>query len=49
MEDKLTRPELNRNLKSKDFKEFYYLKEELVNFCRKEGLKVSGNKKRFRR
>lgn len=29
------RPILNKNLNSKKFIEFYYLKEELVDFCRK--------------
>lgn len=28
------RPVLDRNLDSKTFRDFYYLKEELVNFCR---------------
>lgn len=37
-------PELTRNLKPEDFKEYYFLKEELKDFCRKEGLKVSGSK-----
>ena len=37
-------PILNKNTPVKEFKEYYYLKEELVNFCRKEGLKTSGNK-----
>ena len=38
------RPELNKNLDSKTFREFYYLKEELVDFCRKNGLPASGGK-----
>ena len=38
------RPILNRNLDSKTFREFYYLKEELTDFCRKNGLPVSGGK-----
>ncbi len=29
------RPVLDRNLNSKIFRDFYYLKEELVDFCRK--------------
>lgn len=37
-------PELTRNLKAEEFKEYYFLKEELKDFCRKEGLKVSGSK-----
>ncbi|RGD74961.1 DUF6434 domain-containing protein [Anaerofustis stercorihominis] len=38
------RPDLNKNLDSKTFKSYYYLKEELVNFLRKEGLQTSGSK-----
>ena len=38
------RPELKRNLDSKTFLSFYYLKEELVNFCRDNKLSVSGGK-----
>ncbi|MDR2966812.1 MAG: SAP domain-containing protein [Methanobacteriaceae archaeon] len=38
------RPKLNKNIPVKKFREYYYLKEELVNFCRKEGLKTSGKK-----
>ncbi len=38
------RPVLDRNLDSKTFRDFYYLKEELVDFCRKNGLPVSGGK-----
>ena len=29
------RPVLDKNLDSKTFRDFYYLKEELVNFCRR--------------
>ena len=29
------RPVLDKKLDSKTFREFYYLKEELVDFCRK--------------
>ena len=39
-----TRPQLTKDLKSEDFKEDYFLKEELKDFCKKEGLKVSGSK-----
>ena len=39
-----TRPPLAKDLKSEDFKEYYFLKEELKEFCRKEGLKISGSK-----
>ena len=38
------RPSLNKNLDSKTFREFYYLKEELMDFCRENGLPASGGK-----
>lgn len=38
------RPILNKDLDSKTFRDYYYLKEELVDFCRKNGLPVSGGK-----
>ena len=38
------RPSLTRELDSAVFRSFYYLKEELVDFCRKNGLPVSGGK-----
>ena len=38
------RPALDRNLDSKTFRDFYYLKEELVNFCRENAIPVSGGK-----
>ena len=38
------RPVLDRNLDSKIFRDYYYLKEELVNFCRENGIPVSGGK-----
>lgn len=40
----MTRPILNKNLDSKTFRSFYFLKEELVDFCRKNGLPTSGGK-----
>ncbi len=40
----MTRPQLTKDLKSEDFKEYYFLKEELKNFCRENGLKTSGSK-----
>lgn len=40
----MERPELNRNMDSTVFREFYYLKEELVAFCRQEKLPTSGGK-----
>ena len=30
---------LNKDLSSAEFKEYYFLKEELKEFCRNEGLK----------
>ena len=38
------RPNLNKELDSKTFLSFYYLKEELVTFCRENNLPVSGGK-----
>ncbi len=38
------RPNLNKELDSKTFLSFYYLKEELINFCRENNLPVSGGK-----
>ena len=35
---------LTKNLTSDEFKQYYFLKEELKDFCRSEGLKVSGSK-----
>lgn len=37
-------PKLTPNLKPEEFHEYYFLKEELKDFCRNEGLKVSGSK-----
>lgn len=38
------RPNLDKNLDSKTFKEYYYLKEELIDFCRKNNLQTTGGK-----
>ncbi|WP_343209343.1 DUF6434 domain-containing protein [Anaerolentibacter hominis] len=38
------RPVLSRQLDETTFREYYYLKEELVQFCRENGLPVSGGK-----
>ncbi|MDO5564912.1 MAG: DUF6434 domain-containing protein [Eubacteriales bacterium] len=38
------RPDLDNNLDSKIFKEYYYLKEELIDFCRKNDLQTTGGK-----
>ena len=40
----MTRPPLTADLSSKEFKEYYFLKEELKDFLRSQGLKVSGSK-----
>lgn len=37
-------PELTKVLTSDEFKQYYFLKEDLKDFCRAEGLKVSGSK-----
>lgn len=39
-----SRPALDKNLDSKIFRDYYYLKEELVDFCRENGIPVSGGK-----
>lgn len=39
-----TRPTLTKQLDAKTFREFYYLKEELVDFCKANGLPSSGGK-----
>jgi dTDP-glucose pyrophosphorylase len=38
------RPYLDNQLDGKTFRSFYYLKEELVDFCRRNGLPTSGGK-----
>ena len=38
------RPELNKKISLKSFKDFYWLKVELVNFCREVGISSSGGK-----
>lgn len=38
------RPKLSMNLDGKTFKSFYYLKEELVDFCRQNNLPATGSK-----
>lgn len=38
------RPKLEKGLSSEVFLKYYYLKDELVEFCRKEGLKTTGRK-----
>ncbi len=38
------RPKLDKQLDGKTLRDFYYLKEELVEFCKKNGLPTSGGK-----
>ena len=38
------RPVLEKALNRKTFRDFYYLREELVDFCRKNDSPVSGGK-----
>lgn len=38
------RPDLSKELDGKTFRSFYYLKEELVSFCKQNNLPVSGGK-----
>ncbi|GCF94918.1 hypothetical protein NRIC_28090 [Enterococcus florum] len=38
------RPILSKELPGKDFENYYYLKQELTDFCRQEGLQSSGSK-----
>lgn len=38
------RPALSKTLNAEVFRSYYYLKEELVDFCRREGLQTSGGK-----
>ncbi len=40
----MDRPELNNQLDSKTFREYYYLKEELIDFCKKNDLQTTGCK-----
>lgn len=44
MNNDIKRPQLNNNLDASSFRNFYYLKQELVDFCRANGLPVSGDK-----
>lgn len=39
-----TRPKLTKSLKGEVFLSYYYLKEELVIFCRENDIAISGNK-----
>ena len=44
--DMSDRPELCKDMDSTIFRNYYYLKEERVAFCRENGLPVSGLKER---
>ena len=44
MEVKYLRPELKKDLNVKDFRNFYWFKEELQTFCRENGMITSGSK-----
>ncbi len=39
-----SKPKLDKNISIQDFKDFYWYREELVNFCRVEGLAKVGSK-----
>lgn len=38
------RPKISKDLDEQGFRSFYYLKEELVVFCREEGIQTTGSK-----
>jgi hypothetical protein len=40
----MRRPELNSKISVADFKDFYWLKEELIAFCKATGINTSGGK-----
>jgi hypothetical protein len=40
----MNRPLLTKDLTPEEFNDYYFLKEELKDFCRSEGLKISGSK-----
>lgn len=40
----MNRPLLDKNLNSNEFKQYYYLKEELVKFCKENNLQTTGSK-----
>ena len=44
MEVFLMRPTLTKDISVQSFKDFYWLKEELQSFCRKNGISASGSK-----
>lgn len=38
------RPELNKKISLQDFRDFYWYKEELIDFCRSDNLDKRGGK-----
>ncbi|MEO6933381.1 MAG: SAP domain-containing protein, partial [Chitinophagaceae bacterium] len=40
----MERPNLDNYISLKDFKEFYWLKKELIEFCKKTGISTGGCK-----
>jgi hypothetical protein len=40
----MDRPNLDKNISVKDFNEFYWLKQELIDFCRSIGISTNGGK-----
>lgn len=44
MEVEYLRPLLHKELNAQDFRDFYWLKEELQTFCRENGMSISGSK-----
>jgi hypothetical protein len=40
----MARPLLTTHLRAEDFRDFYWLKKELMSFCRKNGLSAAGSK-----
>ncbi len=43
------RPNLDRNISLKNFQEFYWLKTELINFCRENRISAIGGKKELQK
>jgi hypothetical protein len=41
----MSRPPLTKHLSPEDFRSFYWLKQELMEFCREHGLATTGSKK----
>lgn len=42
--DTMDRPILNKDLDSNEFRDYYYLKEELIKFCKDNNLQTTGSK-----